>query len=97
MKQYDFMGENCYETGTFTDMWGIEKTIYGGIPVSHPLADFECKEDIDNYAHWPSLDDIDYDKHIESLVTNTGRRRHMKNFSGEKRKKENSGDRRGGR
>lgn len=63
----DFCGTNTYTEGTVVDMWGIEKTLYGGIPVSHPLADMETKEDIDNYPHWPNPDDIDYDKYVNKM------------------------------
>lgn len=63
----DFSPVNIYENGTYVDMWGIEKSIYGGIPVGHPLAYIETKEDIDNYEHWPKPDDIDYDKYIEKM------------------------------
>lgn len=68
----DFCAVNVYEKGTFVDMWGIEKSVYGGIPVSHPLADAETIEDIDNYAHWPSPDRIDYDKYIQKMKESEG-------------------------
>ena len=67
----DFIGENTYADGTFFDMWGIEKTRFGGIPVSHPLADAETIEDLEAYPHWPSPDDIDYDKFIEKMKTHS--------------------------
>ncbi len=63
----DFNPVNVYENGTYVDMWGIEKTLYGGIPASHPLAHLESLADIENYGHWPNPDDIDYDKYIAKM------------------------------
>lgn len=63
----DFNAVNVYEDGTFVDMWGIEKSVYGGIPVSHPLSHLESIEDIENYPHWPSPDQIDYDKYVDKM------------------------------
>ena len=63
----DFISRNAYEEGTFFDMWGVEKTVYGGIPAAHPLSHLESIEDIENYRHWPDPDQIDYDKYIEKM------------------------------
>lgn len=63
----DFCSVNAYREGTVIDMWGIEKSLYGGIPVSHPLGHLEDMEDIENYACWPHPDQIDYDKYIEKM------------------------------
>lgn len=63
----DFCPVNAYEEGTYTDMWGIEKSIYGGTPVAYPLANIESIEDLESYTHWPDPDDIDYDKYIEKM------------------------------
>jgi len=63
----DFISMNVYKQGTFTDMWGIEKSVYGGIPTSHPLSHLESIADIENYEHWPSPDQIDYDMYVEKM------------------------------
>lgn len=63
----DFSPVNVYENGTYRDMWGIEKSMYGGIPVSHPLAHLNSLGDLERYEHWPSPDDIDYDKYIARM------------------------------
>lgn len=58
---------NSFQEGSYVDMWGIEKTIYGSIPVSHPLKDVVTIEDVDAYPHWPTPDMIDYDVIIERM------------------------------
>ena len=63
----DFCAVNTYDNGTFRDMWGVEKSVYGGIPVSHPLAGLESVEQLEAYPYWPSPDDIDYDKYVEKM------------------------------
>ena len=63
----DFNAVNTYGKGTFVDMWGVEKSIYGGIPTAHPLSGLESAEQIEEYSHWPDPDQIDYDKYIEKM------------------------------
>ncbi|MDD3337476.1 MAG: uroporphyrinogen decarboxylase family protein [Lachnospiraceae bacterium] len=63
----DFISDNVYKEGTSRDMWGIEKSLYGGIPVAHPLAGLERIEELDAYDHWPSPDQIDYDKYVNKM------------------------------
>lgn len=63
----DFCAVNVYQNGTFRDMWGVEKAVYGGMPVAHPLANLESVEDLQAYEYWPDPDEIDYDKYIEKM------------------------------
>ena len=58
---------NIYQDGTYVDMWGVEKTVYGGLPVRHPLCDAESVADLEAYSHWPDPDQIDYDKYIRRM------------------------------
>lgn len=63
----DFCPVNTYEKGTFRDMWGVEKSVYGGMPVAHPLEQLESPEDLEAYEYWPDPDKIDYDRYIEKM------------------------------
>lgn len=63
----DFNSVNVYKKGTVIDMWGVEKSLYGGIPVSHPLSHLESVEELERYDHWPSPDEIAYDKYVEKM------------------------------
>lgn len=63
----DMCPVNTYQDGTYVDMWGVEKAIYGGIPISHPLANAESVADLENYSHWPTPDQIDYDKYVRKM------------------------------
>lgn len=58
---------NSHVKGTYVDMWGIEKTIYGSIPVSHPLANVETIADVEQYKNWPTPDMIDYNTIIKRM------------------------------
>ena len=59
---------NLYsETGTFVDMWGVERDFYGGYAITHPLAYAESIEDIENYAHWPDTGAINYRSYIKQM------------------------------
>lgn len=63
----DFQPINVYSSGTFVDMWGVEKTLYGGIPVKHPLAHAETIQDLEEYHAWPTPDQIDFDALIQRM------------------------------
>lgn len=63
----DMQPVNSYSEGTYVDMWGIEKTNYGGIPVSHPLAEAETIDDLERYPHWPTPQQIDFDKYVRRM------------------------------
>ncbi len=63
----DFISNNTYKDGTFKDMWGIEKTVFGGIPLFHPLSDAEEIGQLEEYTHWPNPDDIDYDFYVKQM------------------------------
>lgn len=63
----DLYPYNRYSDGTYVDMWGIEKTNYGGMPVAHPLAEAETIENLERYAHWPKPEQIDFDKYVKRM------------------------------
>jgi uroporphyrinogen decarboxylase len=63
----DFQPVNRYTSGTYVDLWGVEKTIYGGIPIRHPLAHAETIEDLADYPGWPEPDQIDFDALIRRM------------------------------
>ncbi len=44
----------------YVDMWGIERSVIGMYPQSHPLAAAESIKDLERYDNWPSPDNIDY-------------------------------------
>jgi len=60
-----YWGDTCQENRfdkeqTYTDLWGVERAVMGLYPQSHPLSEAETIEDLENYRHWPSPDDIPY-------------------------------------
>ena len=63
----DFQPVNVYAAGTYVDLWGVEKTLYGGIPVKHPLAHAETLKDLEDYPTWPTPDQIDFDALIRRM------------------------------
>jgi uroporphyrinogen decarboxylase len=63
----DFQPVNSYAAGAYVDLWGVEKTLYGGIPVRHPLAHAETLCDLEAYTAWPTPDQIDYDALIRRM------------------------------
>lgn len=63
----DHIPLNVHSEGSYLDMWGVEKANYGGIPLSHPLADAETIDDLEQYPNWPSPDMIDYDGLIRKM------------------------------
>lgn len=63
----DFNSVNVYKKGTVKDMWGVEKSLYGGIPVNHPLSQLESIEELEAYESWPDPDAIDYDAYVEKM------------------------------
>jgi uroporphyrinogen decarboxylase len=63
----DIYPYNRYSKGTYVDMWGIEKSDYGGIPTAHPLARAETIEDLERYPHWPRPGQIDFDKYVKRM------------------------------
>jgi uroporphyrinogen decarboxylase len=63
----DFQPVNVYAAGTYADLWGVEKTLYGGIPIKHPLAYAETLRDLEEYTAWPTPDQIDFDALIRRM------------------------------
>ena len=63
----DFQPVNVYAAGSYVDLWGVEKTLYGGIPIKHPLAHAETLKDLEDYPAWPTPDQIDFDALIRRM------------------------------
>jgi uroporphyrinogen decarboxylase len=58
---------NVHSKGSYTDMWGVEKSNYGGMPLRHPLEGAETVDELESYPHWPSPDDIDVDGLVRKM------------------------------
>jgi uroporphyrinogen decarboxylase len=63
----DFNPVNVYKDGRYIDMWGVEKTNFGGMPIRHPLEHIETVEELEKYKYWPNPDQIDYDVLINRM------------------------------
>ncbi len=74
-------GQEYRDKNEFLDEWGCKKVRvtdeYGGFlfqMVDHPLKDAESIEDIENYDHWPALDEErleGFEKEVKYLYDNT--------------------------